>query len=391
MRRGDRVSAHSDCIGPPVRRWFVAIAGMVAVFLSGCAEDIETRYGGRAGASVNGTGVLADMFENAGHQVISRSSLSPGLHETADVIVWFPDDFQPPNQPAIRWLENWLAARAGRTVIYVGRDYDAAPAYWREIQPLPPLEQAAQVQEKRLAAEQRFDTERSTAADGASCDWFTLQKIAKPPLRVTTLSGPWSAGVNPAGADIDLYSQYKFAADDEALLASDQETIVARRSYFAPIDYASGAETSQLIVVTNGSFLLNFSLINHEHRKLAGHLIAEIPPGQRVVFLESGEGGPRILDSDPQPKSPNGLEVFAVWPLGTVLLHLAVAGVIFCFARYPIFGVPRDPAKESLSDFGKHVTAYAELLEATGDRQYARQKLEQYRQSVHKEGERLPA
>ncbi len=146
-----------------------------------------------------------------------------------------------------------------------------------------------------------------------------------------------------------------------------------------------------MIVVANGSFLLNYSLINHEHRKLAGQLLSEIPPGQRIVFLESGDGGPTILDSDPQPKSPNGLEVFAVWPLGTVLLHLAVAGVIFCFARYPIFGVPRDPAKESLSDFGKHVTAYAELLEATGDRHHARQKLEQYRQSVQKEGERLPA
>jgi hypothetical protein len=360
------------------------------MFLSGCGEDIDTYYGRRMGKSVNGTGVLADMFENAGHKVTSRSALSPGLHEIADVIVWFPDDFQPPNQQAVSWLENWLAARAGRTVIYVGRDYDAAPAYWREIQPLPPLEQAPQVQAKRLVAEQEFDSARNAAVDGASCNWFTLQKIAKPPRRVTTLTGPWSAGVNLAGADVDLYSDYKFGAADETLLASNLETIVARRSCFAAIDYASGAETSQLIVVTNGSFLLNYSLVNHEHRKLAGHLLNEIPPGQRIVFVESGPGGPQILQNEPKPKSPNGLEVFAVWPLGTVLLHLAVAGIIFCFARYPIFGVPRDPAKESLSDFGKHVTAYAELLEATGDRTYARKKVEQYRQAVHKEAERPP-
>jgi hypothetical protein len=322
--------------------------------------------------------------------VVSRSSLSPGLHQTADVIVWFPDDYQPPNQQAVSWLENWLEARAGRTVVYVGRDYDAAGPYWREIQPLPPIEQAPQVQAKRLTAEQQFDSERMAVLDGASCNWFTVQKIAKPPRRVTTFTGPWAAGVNPAGADIDLYSRYKFATDDEPLLASNSETIVARRSYFAALDYASGAETSQLIVVTNGSFLLNYSLVNHEHRKLAGHLLSEIPAPQRVVFLESGPGGPRILENDPKPQSPNGLEVFAVWPLGAVLLHLAVAGLIFCFARYPIFGVPRDPAKESLSDFGKHVTAYAELLEATGDRNYARQKLDQYRQAVHKEGERVP-
>ncbi len=176
---------------------------LAVMFLSGCGEDIETRFGSRMGASVNGTGVLADMLENAGHQVISRSSLSPGLHETADVIVWFPDDFQPPGRPAIGWLENWLGARAGRTVIYVGRDYDAAPAYWREIQPLPPLEQAPQVQAKRLAAEQQFDSMRMAVVDGASCSWFTQQKIAKPPLRATTFTGPWSVGINPTGADIE--------------------------------------------------------------------------------------------------------------------------------------------------------------------------------------------
>ena len=48
----------------------------------------------------------------------------------------------------------------------------------------------------------------------------------------------------------------------------------------------------QVIVVTNGSFLLNLPLVNHEHRKLAGHLIRECVPGTKVAFLESGPGGP---------------------------------------------------------------------------------------------------
>jgi hypothetical protein len=138
--------------------------------------------------------------------------------------------------------------------------------------------------------------------------------------------------------------------------------------------------------VTNGSFLLNLQLVNHEHRKLAAHLIRELPPAARVVFLESGPGGPPIRESEPVARTPNGLEIFAIWPIGAVLLHLGAVGILFCFARLPIFGVPRDPPPGSLSDFGKHVSAFGEMLHLTRDRGYAATKIEQYRQTVRGEG-----
>ena len=69
-------------------------------------------------------------------------------------------------------------------------------------------------------------------------------------------------------------------------------------------------DESQLIVVANGSFLLNLPLVNHEHRKLAGKLIDAVgPPGQTVVFLESFAGGPPISD-DPSGGMPTGAEIF---------------------------------------------------------------------------------
>jgi hypothetical protein len=140
---------------------------------------------------------------------------------------------------------------------------------------------------------------------------------------------------------------------------------------------------NQLLVVTNGSFLLNLPLVNHEHRKLAAHLIDELPSTARIVFLESGPGGPPIRDAEPAPRPPNGLEVFAIWPLGVVLLHVAALGLVFCFAKMPIFGVPRDPREVSLSDFGKHVAAFGELLHLTRDRGYAQSRLDHYHQSDH--------
>ncbi len=56
---------------------------LLAILLAGCSRDIDVAYGRREGfgatASVNGTAVLAKMFEQAGHQVFSWQSLSPRL------------------------------------------------------------------------------------------------------------------------------------------------------------------------------------------------------------------------------------------------------------------------------------------------------------------------
>ena len=44
-------------------------------------------------------------------------------------------------------------------------------------------------------------------------------------------------------------------------------------------------------------------------------------------------------------RAPTGFEVFTVWPIGLIVLHLIVLGIMTCFALYPIFGRPRQPAE----------------------------------------------
>jgi hypothetical protein len=235
---------------------------------------------------------------------------------------------------------------------------------------------------RRDEAEDAFAQARSSVLDGESCKWFTVKSLLKP-RQITTLAGPWSAGVDAKKSDLRLYSTYQFDTGDEVMLASGADTLAARRLFYSAQSWGGSTPHNQLIVVTNGSFLLNLQLVNHEHRKLAAHLIDELPASSRVVFLESGPGGPTIRDAEPAPHPPNGLEVFAIWPLGIVLLHVAALGLVFCFARIPIFGVPRDPREVSLSDFGKHVSAFGELLHLTRDRSYAQSRLEHYHQTVH--------
>jgi hypothetical protein len=124
-------------------------------------------------------------------------------------------------------------------------------------------------------------------------------------------------------------------------------------------------------------------LVNREHRKLAEKLIGHIDtPRQTVVFLESGVGGPPIQDQDPSTGDSAGLEIFLLWPTNWILMHLAAVGIIFCFARWPIFGPPRQPERAAASDFGRHLDALAELLKRSRERSYALSRVEHYQQAA---------
>jgi len=375
------LSCQSCPLKPRTRRARPALAlvGLLLALtvLGGCDEELQTEYGRRRGPgsdrSVNGTAVLAELFEQAGHDVSGAHRLEPRLADQADCIVWFPDDRRPP-LPAVRdWRDGWLAARAGRTLIYVGRDFDAAAWYWERIAPEAPPEQQETIRRRAEAIRESMDVLRGQLPDSDDCDWFTLEPN-HPTRRVRTLSGEadWTAGVDPTRLDVELNSRLVPPAFADVLLASDGDALVSRQTY----------GWGQRIVVANGSFLLNLPLVNHEHRKLAAKLIDAIgPPSQNVVFLESGRAGPPIGE-EPLSGGSDGLAVFHVWPTNWILAHLVVVGVLFCAWRWPIFGTPREPEPEGRSDFGRHLDALARLLRATNDTAYAEARLDYYRRGA---------
>jgi hypothetical protein len=275
------------------------------------------------------------------------------------------------------WLDNWMFSAGNRTLVYVGRDYDAAPAYWKKVMPQIAADQQQKAGEELKDAETAFLGERARMPVGYSCEWFDLDgKLNHRDVR--TLSGPWSDGVDAARLEIELNGRLKPPEWAEHLLDSDGDALAWRASL-------SGWQGSQFIGVANGSFLLNEPLVNHEHRKLAGRLVAAIGhEPRRVVFLESSHGGPPIHVKDPTLPQSNLLEVLGVWPLGAVLLHLAALGVIFAFVRWPIFGRPLVPTGSSPTDFGKHVIALGQLLARTRNRSYAQTKIDQWREAADK-------
>ncbi len=389
---------------PPATRYLLGLALLASVASAGCSKQIDTAYGQRKGAatySVNGTAVLGEMFEAEGHKVYSWRWLSPRLQQQADCIVWFPNDFEPPSKNAdgenVReWLEDWLLDQPdhvledwdfegsdytvtdwleeepGRTLIYVGRDFDAAAWYWEKVKPGAPPGQAKLIKAAADTAQDDFEIDRVSIPAEEDCQWFTV-KGKYQPRKVSKLAGPWAQGVDVSKVEIELSGCVDGVEGAEVLLKSEDDVLVTRRQW----------GQSQLIVVANGSFLLNLPLVNHQHRKLAGKLIEEVgPPSKTVVFLESDAGGPPIREKDPSAEVPTGMEIFFRPPTCWILWHFAALGVIFCFSRWPIFGLPRRLQRDSTSDFGKHVQALAEMLERSRDEGYSRRRLAHYQQTT---------
>jgi hypothetical protein len=362
------------------RKSLACLAMALVLTLAGCGQELNSTYGVRRPAgSVNGTEVLGQLFAEAGHDVSSWGWLSPRLAKKADCIVWFANDDRPPSDDVCAWLDDWLYAAPGRTLIYVGRDYDAATAYWKQVR------QGTQGEEHKRLSRRLADAQNERLAHTAGlkptvdCPWFEIDRT-QPRRDVRNLQGRtrWLDGIDPTKVEIELGARIIPPSDARSLLRDGKDRLVSRVQY----------DDSQMILVANGSFLLNLPLVNHQHRKLAAKLVDEIgATPQQVVFLDVPSGNPGILDADPQQTHLGVLDWLKHPTLGMVVLHLAALATLVIYCRAPIFGLPKTAAAAASADFGQHVAALGSLLERAGDEEYARGRIAAYEALVRREPE----
>ena len=114
--------------------------------------------------------------------------------------------------------------------------------------------------------EDDFDIDRQAIPQNEDCQWFTVDGKDRP-RKVRTLQGEpeWLDGIDPSKLEIELRSRILKSRMAKVLLESQRDLLISREQ----------KDGRQVIVVANGSFLLNLPLVNHEHRKLAGRLIAD--------------------------------------------------------------------------------------------------------------------
>ncbi|MFO7906995.1 MAG: hypothetical protein R6U98_30340 [Pirellulaceae bacterium] len=365
---------------------------ILMLILAGCGDSGErliTDYGrrrGSAASSVNGTTVLAEMFRKAGGRPATVVNLSSNL-EHYDVIIWAPDDFEIPRKDARVFLEKWLKSKAGGTLVYIGRDYDAACAYWQPMIPNSPAAERREVMRRLAEVQAAHSRARLHMPREACCEWFVMRRDY-PGRHVDVLDGPWSEGIDAKQSRVWSQGRLDIPTDAELttffednpefgpgrpryteLLGGPRETLAFRVR-------KSTWKTSQVLVVANGSFLLNLPLVNDQHRRLAGRLISECRPFENVAFLESQPGGPPVVgESKPADETAKRSRVL-------LAAHWLILGLVFCFHVFPIFGRPKSIETEPVADFGEHVDAMATLLEGTGDKAYAERQLKRYHSAV---------
>lgn len=409
------------------------------------ASDYGQRRGGGIQESVSGTVAFSKLFEQAGHTVGVCRRLSPRVR-SYDTLVWIPNVNGAPSQEERDFLDSWLAGGTGRTLVYVGRDFDIASLYWSKMKANAPADQMTEIDARLTAARLAHDQALANGLHLTYARWFVVRP--GPHYPVVGLRGPWAQGIDAAATDITVGTRLMPAGasdipnvgaplptfvvagakattpasppagknqgpkprrlsatpvpfgtvpvgnaalerlsipNSDVLLETDRGDPLVRRVYDgpAPFETASPApRRSQVIVVTNGAFLLNLGLVNREHRKLAARLVEACGPPGNVAFLESGPTGLAVLDKEPDNTMPSGLGLFTIYPLNVLLLHLIGVGLLFCFTAWPIFGRAKRLPTESVSDFGAHIEAVGDLLERTRDRKTARQILENYQKTT---------
>ncbi|MCA9262320.1 MAG: hypothetical protein KDA60_00665 [Planctomycetales bacterium] len=388
----------------------------------GCnrSETLHPGYGkrrGPEGQGVNGTRLLASLFEANGFQVATTSRLSRSV-DKADVVIWAPDSFQLPDTEIIGYFDEWLAAESGRTLVYIARDFDARIPYWQDVVASSPPEKQAEYLRQLGGTWAGYEQMRTAGTDSftstglplvQSSKWLTLRRD-HPWRRVERLLGPWSDGIDTAKTDLYLRATIeppdKHAegqADDEEGSTEEEEDddnddefmtsqpygllqseVLLATADDLPLAFALRRDfqwdRSQILVVANGSWLLNYPLLNGEHRKLAVHLVNACGSSGRAVVLESNN---RLSISN--GASYGVWDYFTIEAFQAVLMHLTFLGILFCLSAFPIFGRPRTVAQDEVSRFSYHIVAVGKHLLKTQDREFARMRRETYLQYTRRE------
>ncbi len=214
-------AASSPAASSPAAGAFWALAAILALAHCGCdTPKLDDDYGKRRGVlaskSVNGTSVLAAMFEARGWGASSWQRLSPKL-KTADVIVWAPDSFTTPSDEQIDWFEDWMRGGFGRTLVFIGRDYDAAPEYWRRISGSAAAEDAAWIKEAGAQADYVARSDRRAMNNPSECRWYSFSPRSKVQvIQSLDEDSKWAAGVDAKKLSIKSQSTVVAPTPDDS-------------------------------------------------------------------------------------------------------------------------------------------------------------------------------
>lgn len=354
---------------------------------------LPNQYGGSDGSvsrqSLNGFSALASLFEARGSQVSTWRELTPRI-EQFDTIVWIPagnrEATSAEAERLIRWMED---SYLQRTLVIVLKDYDATRDYLDDVLPTVDSEQQEAYRRMRdvLAARELASNEENGI--GASPDF--VQALPRRERRVAqNVTGPWAVGLNGLSTHIvtrrEILPPTSFTTYYGSAPSTVNTYLVVDGEAFA-YEVVQPYRSGRVIVVANGSFLVNYGFVRDGNRELAEQFVSEVGTGRPVLFLESGDREMSIADED--PANPSTWSWMSAWPLSFLFPHLLAASVLMYFAFVPIFGRPKNLPAPSRNDLGQHVDAIAALLQHDGNHARMARTMKHYRDNVRQESRGL--
>ena len=339
-------------------RWPVVTSALtlaLALGVAGCGGKLDDTYGTSRGPSVNGTGVLSSLLKKHGHEVRVGIRLNDELANWSDGIIRFATYPGPPGRDEASWFRTWLGENPGRWLIYVPRDFDTVPEYWKTVRDDPntarePDRKSEAEENREQAADwpRHLPPKAKSAASGR--EWFDVDTAWTPPRVCQKLTGPWAEGVSAASAALTVHEPLK-KGSGTVLLEGDGKPLV--------IEKKSGG--SAALFIANGSFLLNEALINPARRPLADRVVDWVDErgNGRIAMVE----GSFLLGSEEPPSLWNLLARLPY--LQWIAAQVCAAALMATLARAPRLGRPR-PAPRSEADRPvAHSLALGALLSKT--------------------------
>ena len=353
----------------PLSRGFLAV---LLLALAGCGSDFEADYGRLRGKSLNGTGVMAKLFRQQGQNVRAAVRLTDQLEEWADVIVRFAPYPGPPEREEADWYARWLDGRVGRRLVYVVRDYDAQPDFWTDVLAhLPPEttpRERERVERRQQESKHWSDHLPSRPKEvGDAAEWFRVNRASAPPTASKALSGPWADGVDAKQAALVRHDTLKVDAEN-VLLEGDKEALAME--WTRPDD-------SRVLVVANGSFLVNAALLNKARRPLAERVVSWATDDDAPLNVAFVEGRFVAGEATGMPSIWSMLR--RLWEFRWIAFQMLLLGLAVCLARAARLGRQRAEPSPGADRPVAHPEALGTLLARTRQAGDARAILEAYR------------
>lgn len=331
---------------------------LTVLFLTACAEPLDTSYGVTRGDSINGLRVFKAAVDARFHP-LTTGGLSARIDE-AQTLIHVSAVGELPSERVLEHLDTWLNAADDRQVLMVLADGDVTAYLGR-----------------RWAAEARTEAARATTPADSSrlntlagrlddlvaqhvpprClrpgkyeDNVLFKATGRNPAASTTVSDASGAALAvPPTLELGLELSHP---EGTALLSADG----------LPLLYEIPVGGSRLLLVPTATFLLDGALAHPAARSLAGRVLDEVDrhgAGTTVWVMRLW-----VDDGDPQPPGMLAM-LFTHPPISWVIWHLLAVAALLIWWRWAWLGRREARPAASTLRFRLHLVALGQHLKRT--------------------------